>query len=120
MLEKYIVLFQTKENGWIAYPTTLDDANRMLNVNINHDIFYIFECDVLQQFPYTMKLQFPFYKYYNSRKIIKYKEESSSENLIVSYKNNNTSTYYNVTINVKHTHPIITNNEIPLRLIARL
>lgn len=76
MLKKHIILFQTKENGWIAYSTSFAEANRMLAANVNHDVFYIFECDILIQHPYTLKLKFPFYKYYNCKKIINIKKKN--------------------------------------------
>ena len=74
MLKKHIVLFETKDYKWIAYSTTGSDAKRILNVNKKYNIFYIFECNILNQYPYTMKLKTPFYKYYNCKKINKYKE----------------------------------------------
>ena len=94
MLKKHIVLFETKDYEWISYSTTGADAKRMLNVNKNYNIFYIFECDISIQYPYTMKLKVPFYKYYNCKIINKYKEEIFNEDdeyIIISYKDENDS-----------------------------
>ena len=89
MLKKHIVLFESKDNGWVAYSTISSDAKRILNVNKNYNIFYVFECDLLKQYPYTMKLKAPLNENYNCKKINKYKEEIFEENdkyIIVSYK----------------------------------
>jgi hypothetical protein len=94
MIKKHIVLFETKDYEWIAYSTTGADAKRILNVNKNYNIFYIFECDISIQYPYTMKLRAPFYKYYNCKIINKYKEEIFNEDdeyIIISYKDENDS-----------------------------
>jgi hypothetical protein len=80
MLKKHIVLFESKDHGWIAYSTTGSDAKRILSVNNKSDIFYIFECDLLKQYPYTMKLKAPLNKYYDCKRINKYKEEIFEEN----------------------------------------
>ena len=90
MLKKHIVLFETKDNGWIAYSTTGSDAKRILNVNKNYSIFYIFECNIEKQYPYTMKLRAPLNKYYDCKKINKYKEVNFEENdkyITISYEN---------------------------------
>ncbi len=89
MLKKHIVLFESKDNGWLAYSTISSDAKRILNVNKNYNIFYVFECDLLKQYPYTMKLKAPLNENYNCKKINKYKEETFEENdkyIIVSYE----------------------------------
>jgi len=75
MLKKHIVLFETKDYQWIAYSTGGTDAKRILSVNKNYNIFYIFECNIEEQYPYTMKLKSPVNKYYDCKKINKYKEE---------------------------------------------
>jgi len=75
MLKKHIVLFETKDYQWIAYSTSGTDAKRILSVNKNYNIFYIFECNIEEQYPYTMKLKSPVNKYYDCKKINKYKEE---------------------------------------------
>jgi len=80
MLKKHIVLFESKKHGWIAYSTSEKDANRILSVNNEHNIFYIFECDLLKQYPYTMKLRAPINIYYDCTKINNYKEEIFEEN----------------------------------------
>jgi len=59
MLKKHIVLFESKHHGWIAYSTTGSDAKRILSVNKKYDVFYIFECDLLKEYPYIMKLKAP-------------------------------------------------------------
>ena len=79
MLKKHIVLFESKDNGLIAYSTTGSDAKRILSVNNKYDIFYIFECDLLKEYPYTMKLKSPVNKHYDCKKINKYKEENFEE-----------------------------------------
>ena len=79
MLKKHIVLFESKDYEWIAYSTTGSDAKRIIDVNKNKNIFYIFECDLLKEFPYTMKLKAPLDKNYDCKKIIKYKEEIFKE-----------------------------------------
>ena len=89
MLKKHLVLFESKDNGWIAYSTTGSDAKRILSVNKKYNIFYIFECDLLKQYPYTMKLKAPLELYYDCKRINKYKEENFLEKdafIIVSYK----------------------------------
>jgi len=80
MLKKHIVLFESKVYGWISYSTIGSDAKRILSVNCKYDIFYIFECDLLQQYPYTMKLKAPLNKHYDCKRINKYKEEFFEEN----------------------------------------
>jgi hypothetical protein len=90
MLKKHIILFEASHVGWIAYTTTFPDAKRMLTINAstNHDIFYIFECNLLKQNPYTMKLKFPFSQHYDFKKINLYKEEDFAEKekyMIISY-----------------------------------
>jgi len=80
MLKKHVVLFESKQYGWIAYSTTGSDAKRMLSVNNKYDIFYIFECDLLKQYPYIMKLKAPLNKHYDYKRINKYKEENFEEN----------------------------------------
>lgn len=75
MLKKHIVLFESKEYGWIAFSTIGSDAKRKLLVNKNYNIFYVFEGDLLKDYPYTMKLKAPLNKYYDCKKINKYKEE---------------------------------------------
>ena len=90
MLKKHIVLFESKDYEWIAYSTTGSDAKRILSVNKKYNIFYIFECDLLKQYPYTMKLKSPINKHYDCKKINKYKEEKFEEKdkyIIVSYEN---------------------------------
>lgn len=91
MLKKHVILFLAKDVGWIAYSTTFPDAKRMLTINStnNHDIFYIFECNLLKQNPYTMKLKFPFCNHYDFKKINLYKEEEFAEKekyMTISYK----------------------------------
>ena len=89
MLKKHIVLFETKDYEWVAYSTTGSDAKRILSVNNKYNIFYIFECDIEQQYPYTMKLKAPLDKHYDCKKINKYKEEIFDENdkySIISYE----------------------------------
>lgn len=101
MLKKHIVLFESKHYGWIAYSTTGSDAKRILSVNNKYDIFYIFECDLLKQYPYIMKLKAPINKQYNCKKINKYKEENFEENdkyIIISFKSENQDggIYFNI------------------------
>jgi hypothetical protein len=80
MLKKHVVLFESKYYGWIAYSTTGSDAKRILCVNHKYDIFYIFECDLLKQYPYIMKLKAPLNKHYDCKRINKYKEAIFEEN----------------------------------------
>ena len=89
MLKNHIVLFESKHYGWIAYSTTGSDAKRILSVNNNYDIFYIFHCNLEQQYPYTMKLKSPLNNNYDCKKINKYKEENFEEKdkyLTISYE----------------------------------
>jgi hypothetical protein len=89
MLKKHIVLFESKDYEWIAYSTTGRDAKRILSVNKKYNIFYIFECDLLKQYPYTMKLKSPLDKHYDCKRINKYKEENFEEKdeyITVSYE----------------------------------
>jgi hypothetical protein len=89
MLKKHIVLFESKDYGWIAYSTTGSDSKRILSVNNKYNIFYIFECDLLKQYPYIMKLKAPLNKHYDCKRINKYKEEiflEKDESIIVSSK----------------------------------
>ena len=90
MLKEHVILFEAKNVGWIAYSTTLGEAKRMLSINITHNshIFYIFECNLLQQYPYTMKLKVPVSHHYHFNKINIYKEEHFEENeeyITISY-----------------------------------
>jgi len=80
MLKKHVVLFESKDYGWIAYSTTGSDAKRILSVNNKYDVFYIFECDLLREYPYIMKLKAPLNKHYDCKKINKYEEENFEEN----------------------------------------
>lgn len=80
MLKKHVVLFESKDHGWIAYSTKESDAKRILSVNNKYDTFYIFECDLLKQYPYIMKLKAPLNKNYDCKRITKYKEEKFEEN----------------------------------------
>jgi hypothetical protein len=87
MLKKHIVLLQTKDYDWIAYSIKISEARKLLNINKNCDevfrkiqtpsdslkgygVFYIFKCNILQQYPYTMKLKAPLNKYYDCKNII--------------------------------------------------
>jgi len=102
MLKKHVVLFEAKDYGWIAYTTTFSEAKRLLTINATHDthIFYIFECDLLKQNPYTMKLQFPFSQHYDCKKIIIYKEEyfdEKDEYITVSYTDEDSGICLDVT-----------------------
>jgi len=99
MLKKHIVLFESKDYEWIAYSTTGRDAKRILNVNKKYGVFYIFECNIEKQYPYTMKLKFPLDKHYDCKKINKYKEENLKEEdkyIIVSYEDENESICFDV------------------------
>jgi|UniRef100_A0A6C0E3A7 hypothetical protein len=69
MLKKLVVLFESKQYGWITYSTTGSDAKRILSVNNKYDIFYIFDCDIEKQYPYTMKLKLPLNNNYNCNTI---------------------------------------------------
>ena len=80
MLKKHIVLFESRDYGWIAYSTTGSDAKRILSVNKKYNIFYIFECDLLKQYPYIMKLKAPLNQHFDCKIINKYKEENFEEN----------------------------------------
>ena len=43
MLKKHVILFESKNVGWIAYSTDDNEAKRMLSINITHNchLFYI-------------------------------------------------------------------------------
>jgi len=89
MLKKHIVLFESKDYKWIAYSTTGRDAKRILNVNKKYSIFYIFECNIEKQYPYTIKLKTPLNNYYDCKRINTYKEEYFEEKdkyIIISYE----------------------------------
>lgn len=59
MLKKYIVLFESKDYGWITYSTTESEAKRTpLSKNNKYSVFYILE----KQYPYTIKLRAPLIK----------------------------------------------------------
>ena len=100
MLKKHIILFESKEYGWIAYSTTGRDAKRILSVNNKYNIFYIFECDLLKEYPYIMKLKAPINKHYNCKRINKYKEENFEENdkyiIISSKKDQDEGIYFDI------------------------
>jgi hypothetical protein len=99
MLKKHIVLFESKHYEWIAYSTTGSDAKRLLSVNNKYNIFYIFECDLLKQYPYTMKLKSPLHKHYDCKRINKYKEETFEEGdkyIMVSYESLNEGICFDV------------------------
>ena len=98
MLKKHIVLFESKEYGWIAYSTTRGDATRILSINNKYRIFYIFECDLEKQYPYTMKLKAPLDNY-DCKRINKYKEVNFEENdkyIIISYKSDSDGICFDV------------------------
>lgn len=78
MLKKYVVLYNSTNIGWIAYSTTGSKAKRFSKENISR-VFFIFECDPRQLYPFTMKLKYPFPPYYRAGKINKYREEAFSE-----------------------------------------
>ena len=89
MKKKHIVLFETKDYEWVAYSTGGSHAKRLLYVNKNNNIFYIFECDIEKQYSYTMKLKMPLNNYYDCKKINKYKEVNFQENdkyITINYK----------------------------------
>jgi len=72
---------------------------RGLTVNNKYNIFYIFECDVLKQYPYIMKLKSPLEKRYDCKKINKYKEEKNEETdeyMIVKYETEDEGIYFDV------------------------
>jgi len=98
MLKKHIVLFESKDYEWIAYSTTGRDAKRILSINKKYNIFYIFECDLLKQYPYTMKLKSPLDKHYDCKRINKYKEEKD-EYIIVSYEKDDEGICFDVKYN---------------------
>ena len=75
-----MVLFESKDYGWIAYSTTGSDAKRILSVNNKYHVFYIFECNLLKEYPYIMKLKAPLNIHYDCKRINKYKEEIFEEN----------------------------------------
>ena len=103
MLKKHIVLFESKEYGWIAYSTTGADAKRILSVNKKYNIFYIFECDLLKQYPYTMKLKAPLNKHFDCKVINKYEEDifvQDDKYIIVSYKDVDEGISFNVLSNL--------------------
>jgi hypothetical protein len=103
MLKKHIVLFESKEYGWIAYSTTGADAKRILSVNNNYNIFYIFECDLLKQYPYTMKLKAPLNKHFDCKVINKYEEDNFEQDdkyIIVSYTDVDQGISFNVLSNL--------------------
>jgi hypothetical protein len=103
MLKKHIVLFESKEYGWIAYSTTCADAKRILSVNNKYNIFYIFECNLLKQYPYTMKLKAPLNKHFDCKGINKYEEDNFVEDdkyIIVSYKDVDQGIGFNVLSNL--------------------
>jgi len=91
MIKKHFILFEAKDYGWIAYSTTFADAKRMLTINTTQNaIFYIFECNLLKQYPYTMKLKTPFSQHYNYTNINIYTEDEIAENekyITISYDN---------------------------------
>jgi hypothetical protein len=103
MIKKHIILFESKECGWVAYSATFGEAKRMLSINITHNsnIFYVFECNLLKQNPYTLKLKFPLPRHYDYKKINIYKEEDVEENeeyITISYTDADTS----ICLDVKH------------------
>jgi hypothetical protein len=99
MLKKHIVLFESKEYGLIAYSTTGSDAKRILSVNNKYQVFYIFECNLLKEYPYIMKLKAPLNKNYDCIKINKYKEEIFEENdkyIIISSKTEKEGIWFDI------------------------
>jgi hypothetical protein len=103
MLKKHIVLFESKNHGLIAYSTTGSDAKRILSVNKKYDVFYIFECDLLKDYSYIMKLKAPLNKHYDCIRINKYKEENFLENdkyiIISSKEDQDEGIYFDITQN---------------------
>jgi len=88
--KKHVILLETEKNIWVAYSVSNAEANKMSRAFLPQLHFYIFECDLWQQYPYTMKLKYPLNQYFcvGDGKIIVYKEEDFAETdkyLTVSY-----------------------------------
>jgi len=79
MKRSHLVLFESKDYGWIAYAVMRKEAERL--IKINSHIFYIFECELPYSYDNTIiKLKTPFKKYYETATINVYKEEVFEEN----------------------------------------
>jgi len=101
MLKKHVILLETEKNIWVAYSISNGEANKMSSAYLPQLNYYVFECNLLQQYPYTMKLKYPLNKYYHLHKISKYNEEwfaEEDEYLIVSYNNSDESSFLDVGI----------------------
>jgi len=88
MIKKHVILLETTNNVWVAYSVSNLEANRMSKAILPHLNYYVFECNLLQQYPYTMKLKYPLNLYYRDNNIIIYREEEFAEQeeyLIVKY-----------------------------------
>jgi hypothetical protein len=99
MLKSHIIIFETKEYGLIAYSTTKKDAFAKIKMNKDYKIYYVFECNLLKDYPYTMKLKYPLNEYYDRKSIIKYKEEEFREDeeyIIIVEDGNENSIFYNI------------------------
>jgi hypothetical protein len=78
MKNQYIVITETNHYGWIAYFTTLSEAQKLLK--IEGEIFYIFKyCQVKKEI-FNIKIKFPIGEYYNYLHINEYVEELIEEN----------------------------------------
>lgn len=89
MLKKHIILLETEKNVWVAYSLSDGEANKMTKAFLPGLNYYVFECDLLQQYPYTMKLKYPLNSNYRVGMICTYREEEFVENeecLVVTYR----------------------------------
>lgn len=79
MLKKHVILLETEQNIWVAYSISNAEAIKMSRAHLPQLNYYVFVCNLLQQFPYTMKLKYPLSQYFRIGKIIIYREEEFEE-----------------------------------------
>lgn len=103
MLKKHVILLETEKNVWVTYSVSNREAKKMSMAYLPHLHYYVFECNLLQQFPYTMKLKYPLNQYFRGGEIILYREEQFEEKeeyLTVSYDDPDGGTHLAVVLSL--------------------
>jgi hypothetical protein len=103
MLNKHVILLETEPNIWVAYSVSNTEAKKMSMAHLPHLHYYVFECNLLQQFPYTMKLKYPLNQYFRSGEIILYREEQfegKEQYLTVRYDDPDQDTHLEVLLSL--------------------
>ena len=83
----YIVIYESRHYGQIAYETTLKESNRLLKSE--NEVFYIFKNNIKTKL-FNIKLNFLFYEYYNCLSINKLPEKIEEDNDYIIISKNET------------------------------